>query len=96
MPIEPPDWEKIAVLIPTTAPRLSMSGPPELPGLMDASVWMKSSYGPLPMNRSLALTMPVVTVWSSPKGLPMAMTGSPTWSRSESPSGRTDSFARRS
>ena len=37
------------------------------------------------MNRSLALTMPVVTVWSRPKGLPMAITGSPTCSRSESP-----------
>ena len=43
MPIEPPDWEKIALLIPTTAPRLSISGPPELPGLIDASVWTNSS-----------------------------------------------------
>ncbi len=39
------------------------------------------------MNRSLALTMPVVTVCSSPKGLPIAMTGSPTCKRSESPNG---------
>ena len=39
-----------------------MSGPPLLPGLMDASVWMKSSYGPWPMTRPVALTMPVVTV----------------------------------
>ena len=89
MPMEPPDWEKIALLIPTTAPRLSRSGPPELPGLIDASVWTNSSYGPLPMKRSLALTIPVVTVWSSPNGLPIAITGSPTWSRSESPSGST-------
>jgi len=31
-----------AALIPMTAPRASSSGPPELPGLMAASVWMKS------------------------------------------------------
>ena len=31
-----------AALIATTAPRASSSGPPELPGLMAASVWMKS------------------------------------------------------
>ena len=36
----------IAVLIPTTCPRKLKSGPPLLPGLIDASVWMKSSYGP--------------------------------------------------
>ena len=89
MPMEPPDWEKIALLMPTTAPRLSRSGPPELPGLIDASVWTNSSYGPLPMNRSLALTIPVVTVWSRPNGLPIAITGSPTCSRSESPRGST-------
>ena len=46
---------------------------------------MKSSYGPLPMKRSLALTIPVVTVCSRPKGLPIAITGSPTSSLSESP-----------
>ena len=50
MPMDPPDWEKIALLMPTTSPRLSSSGPPELPGLIDASVWMKSSYGPLPIE----------------------------------------------
>ena len=33
----------IAALIPTTLPSRSTSGPPELPGLMDASVWRKSS-----------------------------------------------------
>ena len=66
-----------------------MSGPPLLPGLMEASVWMKSSYGPWPMTRPVALTMPVVTVRSRPNGLPMAITGSPTWSWVESPSGIT-------
>src|SRR5437773_2214048 len=68
-----------------------MSGPPLLPGLMDASVWMKSSYGPSPITRPVALTMPVVTVCSSPNGLPIAITGSPTSSRAESPSGITGS-----
>ena len=43
MPIEPPEREKIAVLMPTRLPPASMSAPPELPGLMAASVWMKFS-----------------------------------------------------
>ena len=30
-----------AVLMPTTAPEASTSGPPELPGLIAASVWMR-------------------------------------------------------
>jgi hypothetical protein len=38
MPILPPVRLKIAVLMPTTSPRRFSSGPPELPGLMDASV----------------------------------------------------------
>ena len=33
----------IAVLMPITSPARLSSGPPELPGLMAASVWMKSS-----------------------------------------------------
>ena len=43
MPTEPPDGEKIAVLMPTTSPFRLNRGPPELPLLMEASVWMKSS-----------------------------------------------------
>ena len=68
----------IAVLMPMTWPRRSKSGPPLFPGLMAASVWMKSSYGPAPMARLLALTMPMVTVFPRPNGLPMATTYSPT------------------
>src|SRR6266446_2422397 len=34
----------IAVLIPITLPSMFRSGPPELPGLIEASVWMKLSY----------------------------------------------------
>ena len=40
MPIEPPDGEMIAVLMPMTSPLRLNSGPPELPRLMAASVWM--------------------------------------------------------
>ena len=43
MPIEPPVGEMIAVLMPTTSPSMLNSGPPELPRLIAASVWMKSS-----------------------------------------------------
>jgi len=47
----------------------------ELPGLIEASVWMKSSYpstdSPL---RPSALTMPEGHVWPMPNGLPIAIT----------------------
>src|SRR5258706_13611782 len=38
---------------------------------------MNASYGPLPMSRPLADTMPAVTVPPRPKGLPTASTQSP-------------------
>ncbi|MDT4875429.1 hypothetical protein FQZ97_1107940 [compost metagenome] len=38
MPTEPPEREKIAVLIPIRRPRISRRPPPELPGLIAASV----------------------------------------------------------
>ena len=40
MPMEPPDGDMIAVLMPMTSPYMLNSGPPELPRLMAASVWM--------------------------------------------------------
>jgi hypothetical protein len=43
MPTEPPELEKMAVLMPTSRPERSTNAPPELPGLMAASVWMKNS-----------------------------------------------------
>jgi hypothetical protein len=43
MPWLPPVRLRIAVLMPTSSPRMLTSAPPELPGLMAASVWMKSS-----------------------------------------------------
>ena len=87
MPIEPPLREKIAVLMPTRSPFMSTSAPPELPGLMAASVWMKKPRSVMPTwVRATAETMPLVTVWPTPKGLPMASTRSPTSMPSESAS----------
>ena len=43
MPTLPPVRLIIAELTPTSSPRMLTSAPPELPGLIDASVWMKSS-----------------------------------------------------
>ena len=77
MPIEPPDGEMMAVLMPTTSPCMLNSGPPELPRLIAASVWMKSSYGPELMSRLRAEMMPTVTVPPRPNGLPIAITQSP-------------------
>jgi hypothetical protein len=76
----------MAELMPMTSPRTLTSGPPEFPGLIAASVWMKSWMLPWPARgsparaRPLALTMPEVTVKvsASPRGLPMASTNSPT------------------
>ena len=78
-------WE----LIPITLPAASISGPPELPGLIAASVWITLEIEK-PSGawiwRWRAETMPLVTVRSSPKGLPIATTGSPTSTFEESPS----------
>ncbi len=43
MPMLPPERLKIAELMPISSPARLISAPPELPGLIDASVWMKSS-----------------------------------------------------
>ena len=54
----------IAVLIPITSPVVVTSGPPELPGLSEASVWMMSSISRPDRARSdrpSALTTPDVT-----------------------------------
>src|SRR5581483_2460028 len=79
-----------AVLTPTTSPAAFTSGPPELPGLMAASVWRTcSSRSPFSavIERLRADTMPRVTVGppSRARALPMATTSSPTFSWSESP-----------
>ena len=78
-------FEINAVSIPTMSPEQSSSGPPELPGLIDASVWMKSSNGVRMRSRFNALTTPVLTEVPIPKGLPTAITGWPTCRASLSP-----------
>ena len=59
----------MAVLTPITSPRELTSGPPELPGLSAASVWITSSISRPDCARRLrpsALTTPAVTVHSKP------------------------------
>ncbi len=55
----------IAVLMPTTSPAALTSGPPELPGLSAASVWITLSISRperVRSERPRALTTPAVTV----------------------------------
>ena len=72
---------------------MSSSGPPELPGLIAASVWMalmkdwSPASPPGVTGRFRALTMPLVTVLSRPSGAPTAITWSPTTTELEAPSG---------
>ena len=81
----------IAVLMPITRPCASTSGPPELPGLIAASVWMTSSSALpvlVPTSRCRPEMIPRVTLsppWSA-SALPIATTSSPTCTSSESPS----------
>ncbi len=56
--------------------------------MIEASVWIMSRMVTLPapgMERPRALTMPLVTVWSKPKGLPMATTFCPTCRSRDAP-----------
>ena len=77
-------------LMPITAPERSISGPPELPWLIAASVCsallIAKSFG-AEIWRWIAEMTPAVSVRSSPNGLPMATTESPTSTLEESPSG---------
>ena len=84
-------WARLimAVLMPTTSPAADTSGPPELPGLRAASVWMTSSISRPEVARSdrpSAETMPAVTVDSKPSGLPIATTSWPRLRALELPS----------
>ena len=83
MPTLPCELPAVAIceLTPITRPVSSSSGPPELPGLIGASVWMTSSIEkPLGawIERPMPETMPSVAVRSRPNGLPMAIAVSPT------------------
>ena len=70
----------MATLMPTTWPSMLNSGPPELPGLIAASVWIRSgssarrrALGPDDWWRPVALMTPTVMVFCRSNGLPMAM-----------------------
>ena len=80
--------EYLALVMPITSPYILNSAPPELPELMAASVWIRFIVTSEERVTSLfrALTLPLVRLKvSSPKGLPMATTSSPTFRVSESP-----------
>ncbi len=81
--------------MPITWPCEFSSGPPELPWLIAASVWIAPKMLTPGCSdwiwRSIAETMPLVTVRVSPSGLPIATTGSPTRTSLELASGRTRS-----
>ena len=79
-------WE----LIPSTRPVASSSGPPELPWLIAASVWIAPSIlNPVSesIERCVAEMTPTDSDCSSPKGEPIAATGAPTFRRAVVPSG---------
>src|ERR1700733_2931552 len=91
--LEPSPWPFVLLVSiwsfsPITWPAALPSGPPELPGLIGASVWIAFGIvnwlGAL-IVRPTALMMPAVTVFGRPKGLPIAITLSPTWTAFESP-----------
>ena len=67
---KPMDPLRAAMLFtPTTCPAMFTSGPPELPGLIAASVWMKSKPGAATVKgEPLRLTMPNDTDCSRPNG----------------------------
>src|SRR5258708_36841131 len=83
----------MAVFMPTTLPARSTRGPPELPGLIAASVWMKCwnwlCETPVGLGSSverfLPEMMPAVTVFERLKGRPRARTQPPTCAQSEVP-----------
>ena len=82
----------IAELTPTSWPLMLTSAPPELPGLIAASVWIASSTvfwlpdSPVvDTGRFSALMIPVVTVPDKPSGEPIATTGWPTRRSDEEP-----------
>jgi hypothetical protein len=85
------------VFTPITRPRASSSGPPELPGLIAASVcttrFTRDPSG-ASMLRRTEETTPSVSVRSSPSGLPIASAVSPTRTARELPSGSGRSFPR--
>ena len=93
-PSPPPPVERICELIPTTSPPALTSGPPELPWLMAASVWIAPAIEK-PVSDSIerfrAEITPTESDCGSSNGDPMAATGAPTLRSLEEPSGSTRS-----
>ncbi len=92
-PSLPPPLDRMAMLIPTTSPFMFTRGPPELPGLIAASVWRKSWFSTPARSRSTScrprpLMIPWLTEWCRPNGLPIARTHDPTAASSLLPGGR--------
>src|SRR5919199_236606 len=82
--------------MPMTSPRMLTRGPPELPRLMAASVWMKRrKLAPGSVCRSLVEMMPAVNLCSRPNGEPPASTPSPTRPASGGPRGTAGQLAAR-
>mmetsp|Transcript_50337 Transcript_50337/g.100100 ORF Transcript_50337/g.100100 Transcript_50337/m.100100 type:complete len:200 (+) Transcript_50337:1234-1833(+) len=79
-PADAPLDVRIAVFTPITRPCESSSGPPEFPGLTDASVWMQPRMGRSPIFnvREIPETIPRLILCSRPNGLPIAYTSCPT------------------
>ena len=78
----------MAVFTPTSRPDASNKGPPELPGLIAASVWIPPLINDpawLWIVRPRPETTPVVRVWSNPNGLPIAKTAWPTLTLLDAP-----------
>ena len=92
-PPRAPSRVAMALLTPITSPSAFRSGPPELPGLIAASVWIAlmnevSDCSPAVTGRSRAETIPAVTVPDKPSGEPTAIAVSPTWTVPALPSSR--------
>src|SRR2546427_772755 len=87
----PFEFASMAVLMPTTWPAASRSGPPLLPGLIAASVWIRLvRWTPawISMLRPVAEMIPVVTVLVYvPSGEPIAIASWPTLMSADRPIG---------
>ena len=75
-----PPTLRIWALMPITRPRASKRGPPELPWVISASVWIASTTLYLftviaSIDRWIAETTPTASEFSFPSGLPIAATG---------------------
>ncbi len=88
-PLPLPFALSICELMPSTRPSASSSGPPELPWLTAASVWIAPVVAK-PVSdwiaRPVAEMIPTDSERSSPNGLPIATTGAPTRRSVEEPS----------